>query len=99
MGQLGLTCVGVSVWSNFETSHSACALAVVWYGFVAGPTLSYCSSLFNHYTKPSGSQLAVINLGSNLGNSVGPFVCGNLIHTYGTMVLVEFVFATNFAVL
>lgn len=82
--QLAVAVAGIAAWVAMPCTAGATLIGVGFIGFVVGPTLSYCSALFNQYTTPSGNQLAVINLGSNLGATIAPFLVGALLDRYGT---------------
>jgi len=96
--QLFLVVVGCALWlvsagSEFHGAHTFAAVA--WYGFVGGPTLSYSSALFNQYTTPSGKQMSLINLGSNCGAGLAPFLAGLLMERFGAIALVCTVLTCN----
>lgn len=85
--QLAIAVIGIAAWVALPCTAGVTLAGVGFIGFVVGPTLSYCSALFNQYTTPSGNQLAVINLGSNLGATIAPFLVGALLDRYGTSAL------------
>ncbi|CAE8720621.1 unnamed protein product, partial [Polarella glacialis] len=66
---------------------------------VGAPTLTFCSSLLNQHTSPSGLQLSVISLGGNFGASFCPFMVGGLMQRYGPLALPWFVCVANGIVL
>jgi len=97
--QLAMSTSLIFGWWTICSHKEAIFLVVGLYGFVAGPTVSYSSGLLNQYTTPSGAQLSVISLGSNIGTSLAPFVCGALMKTWGPSALIVTVLVCNALVL
>lgn len=98
-GQFALVVAGLVAWAQCADTLATAMLATVWYGFVGGPTLTCCSALYNQYTEPTASQLAIISLGSNLGANLGPAAMGYAMKKYGASVLPVALLATNGLVL
>eukprot|EP00928_Gymnodinium_smaydae_P023233 TRINITY_DN19253_c0_g1_i1.p1 TRINITY_DN19253_c0_g1~~TRINITY_DN19253_c0_g1_i1.p1 ORF type:complete len:425 (-),score=76.80 TRINITY_DN19253_c0_g1_i1:120-1394(-) len=97
--QLALVTLTVAVWMvNIDLAVLA-FVAVVLYGLLGGPTLGYSNALFNKYTTPSGAQMSLINLGSNCGTGIAPFVAGSLMQHRGPFALLWMVLAANATVL
>eukprot|EP00927_Polykrikos_kofoidii_P081167 TRINITY_DN78334_c0_g1_i1.p1 TRINITY_DN78334_c0_g1~~TRINITY_DN78334_c0_g1_i1.p1 ORF type:complete len:460 (-),score=68.42 TRINITY_DN78334_c0_g1_i1:67-1404(-) len=97
--QLALVTTGAGAWFTQSSSAIAAFVAVTWYGVIGGSTLGYCSALYNQYTTPSGAQLSLVNLGSNCGSGLGPFVTGVVMKRYGPLALVATVFVGSGLVL
>eukprot|EP00929_Paragymnodinium_shiwhaense_P099239 TRINITY_DN60826_c0_g1_i2.p1 TRINITY_DN60826_c0_g1~~TRINITY_DN60826_c0_g1_i2.p1 ORF type:complete len:423 (-),score=32.41 TRINITY_DN60826_c0_g1_i2:36-1304(-) len=86
--QLALVTVSAFVWAfAFAQSVQAAVLSVMCYGALGGSTLGYCSALFNQYTTPSGMQLSLISLGSNVGAGLAPFLAGLVMERFGQQAL------------
>mmetsp|Transcript_53259 Transcript_53259/g.102944 ORF Transcript_53259/g.102944 Transcript_53259/m.102944 type:complete len:414 (-) Transcript_53259:2-1243(-) len=97
--QLAMSTALMIGWWTFCLQRESIFFVVGIYGFVAGPTVSYSTGLLNQYTTPNGAQMSVISLGSNIGTSLAPFLCGSLMKTWGPMALIVTVLVCNALVL
>lgn len=87
-GQVALVVIGLALWLPFAGSTAATLVAVAFYGLMGGPTLTYCSSIYNQHRAPSGLQLSIIGLGSNAGANFAPYAVGMLMQRLGPAALV-----------
>mmetsp|Transcript_22857 Transcript_22857/g.53026 ORF Transcript_22857/g.53026 Transcript_22857/m.53026 type:complete len:394 (+) Transcript_22857:80-1261(+) len=86
--QLAIATIGMLVCVAFASSTLAGFAAIGWYGFFAGPTVGYCSSLLNTYVTLTGVRMSIVSLGINAGANLVPWGIGCLMSRWFDFVFV-----------
>ncbi|KAJ1630808.1 hypothetical protein T492DRAFT_1000510 [Pavlovales sp. CCMP2436] len=93
--QLAIATIGMLVCVAFASSTLAGFAAIGWYGFFAGPTVGYCSSLLNTYVTLTGVRMSIVSLGINAGANLVPWGIGCLMSSFGPLALIISICAAN----
>jgi MFS family permease len=93
--QLAVATAGMLVCIAWADSSVAGFAAIAWYGFFAGPTVGYCSSLLNTYATLTGIKMSIVSLGINAGANLVPWAVGCLMSSLGPLALVGSICAAN----
>ncbi|KAG8457087.1 hypothetical protein KFE25_009847 [Diacronema lutheri] len=93
--QLAVATAGMLAAIALTSSGSAGFVAIGWYGFFAGPTVAYCSSLLNTHVRLTGFRMGVVSVGINVGANLVPWGVGCLMSAFGPLALVLSICAAN----
>lgn len=93
--QLTIATAGMLACVGLGSASTAGFLAIGWYGFFAGPTVGYCSSLLNTYVTLTGFRMSIVSLGINAGANLVPWGVGCLMSSLGPLALVGSICAAN----